>query len=145
MNPLHRYAVRCPAFRFYVDFLMNYRNHQPLHNILVLVGNINPVWVYPIAAGFIPAAVLVLAVVNAILVHDHIGAWHDRAFAVVLRRGCLRNICRKCGRNALAVYRTYVDRYSISDFANQYNLLFYKSHNKRKQRLSKPLYNNRRE
>ena len=99
MNPLHRYAVRCPAFRFYVDFLMNHRNYQPLHNILVLVGNINPVRVYPIAAGFVPAAVLVLTAFKAILVHDHIGAWHDRAFAAVLRRGCLRNICRKCGRN----------------------------------------------
>ena len=97
MNPLHRYAVRCPAFRFYVDFLMNHRNHQPLHNILVLVGNINPVRVYPIAAGFVPAAVLLLSVFNAIFVYDHIGIRRNRAFAAALRRGCLRNICRKCG------------------------------------------------
>lgn len=99
MNPVHRYAVRCPAFRFYVDCLMYHWNHQPLCNILVLVGNINPVWVYPIAARFVPAAVLLPAVVNTELVHDHIGAWHDRVFAAALRRGCLRNICRKCGRN----------------------------------------------
>ena len=100
MNLIYGYTVRCPAFRFYVDFLMNHRNHQSLCNILGLVRNINPVRVYPIAAGFVPAAVLLLSVFNAIFVYDHIGIRRNRALAAALRRGCLRNICRKCGRNS---------------------------------------------
>ena len=110
MNPVHRYAVRCPAFRFYVDCLMYHWNHQPLCNILVLVGNINPVWVYPIAARFVPAAVLLLAVVNTELVHDHIGAWHDRVFAKQFARLAALLLCGvgACGISAANAVGTAV-------------------------------------